>query len=47
MNGIELARAIQAARPDLPVILVTGYGDRDAFKEFGESFRSPILRAIW
>ncbi len=26
MNGLELARAIHARDPDLPVIIVTGYG---------------------
>jgi CheY-like chemotaxis protein len=37
MNGIELAKAIHATRPTLAVILVTGYGDVDALKQFGES----------
>jgi CheY-like chemotaxis protein len=37
MNGVELARIIHAKRPALPVILVTGYGDLDVLKEFGES----------
>jgi CheY-like chemotaxis protein len=37
MSGVELARAIRAAWPALPVILVTGYGDLDVLKEFGES----------
>lgn len=27
MDGVELARVVQAARPDLPVILVTGRPD--------------------
>jgi CheY-like chemotaxis protein len=27
MSGLELARAIEQARPELPVILVTGYSD--------------------
>ncbi|MDX2188157.1 MAG: ATP-binding protein [Opitutaceae bacterium] len=26
MNGLELARAVRAARPELPIILMTGYG---------------------
>jgi hypothetical protein len=34
---IELAKAILGRLPDLPVILVTTYGNIDALKEFGES----------
>jgi signal transduction histidine kinase/ActR/RegA family two-component response regulator len=26
MNGLELARAVRAIRPDLPILLMTGYG---------------------
>ena len=26
MNGLELARKVRAKRPDVPVIIVTGYG---------------------
>ena len=37
MNGIELARVIREARPSLPVILVTGYGDLALLKEAGQS----------
>jgi CheY-like chemotaxis protein len=37
MSGVELARAIRETRPTLPVILVTGYRDLHALKEFGES----------
>jgi CheY-like chemotaxis protein len=37
MNGVELARAVHATRPTLPVILVTGYCDHDLLKEFGDS----------
>jgi DNA-binding NtrC family response regulator len=29
MNGLELARAVHARRPDVPVIIVTGYGHVD------------------
>jgi signal transduction histidine kinase/CheY-like chemotaxis protein len=36
MNGVELARAIQATRPGLPVIIVTGHGDLEDLKEIGE-----------
>jgi CheY-like chemotaxis protein len=37
MTGLELAKAIRAKRPDVPVIIVTGYGDRDVLKEFDEA----------
>jgi PAS domain S-box-containing protein len=37
MSGVELAVAIHGARPDLPVILVTGYVDLDVVKRFGEA----------
>ena len=37
MNGVDLTKAIHAMRPSLPVILVTGYGDHNVLKEFGES----------
>jgi PAS domain S-box-containing protein len=37
MSGVELADAIHAERPDLPVILVTGYVDLDVVKQFGEA----------
>jgi CheY-like chemotaxis protein len=29
MDGIEVARNIRASRPWLPVLIITGYGDRD------------------
>jgi PAS domain S-box-containing protein len=38
MNGVELARAIRAARPDLPILLVTGYAGSTSSPEF------PVLR---
>ena len=28
MDGFELVRLVQAARPQLPIILITGYPDR-------------------
>jgi CheY-like chemotaxis protein len=37
MDGVELARAIGARRPGLPVIIVTGHGDLENLKEFGQS----------
>ncbi|MGY8676509.1 response regulator [Bradyrhizobium sp. UFLA05-153] len=41
MTGVELAKAICATDPNLPVILVTGYGDRETLEEFREA---QILR---
>jgi DNA-binding NtrC family response regulator len=37
MDGVELARAIHARRPGLPVVIVTGHGDLENLKEFGQS----------
>ncbi|MBR0749034.1 PAS domain S-box protein [Bradyrhizobium japonicum] len=37
MSGAELAKAICAMRPTLPVILMTGYGDLDPLKELKDS----------
>ncbi len=33
MNGVELARRIRAKDPQIPVIIVTGYGPLDAGKD--------------
>ncbi len=33
MNGVELARKIHETRPDVPVIIVTGYGPVDGGKD--------------
>lgn len=33
MNGVELARKIHESRPDVPVIIVTGYGPVDGGKD--------------
>jgi signal transduction histidine kinase len=41
MSGVELTGAVHATRPTLPVILCTGYVDRDSLKEIGEI---PILQ---
>src|SRR5437762_7186574 len=30
MNGIELAEAARARRPDLPIVIMTGYSDSSA-----------------
>jgi PAS domain S-box-containing protein len=37
MTGVELAKAIHATYPGLPVIVVTGYGNREELKDFGEA----------
>jgi PAS domain S-box-containing protein len=37
MNGVELARGIEAGWPELPVVLVTGHDDLDALQMFSES----------
>jgi CheY-like chemotaxis protein len=41
MTGVELAKAVHTSYPNLAVILVTGYGDREAFEDLGET---QILR---
>ncbi|WP_426436678.1 PAS domain S-box protein [Bradyrhizobium genosp. P] len=41
MTGVELAKAVHTNYPNLAVILVTGYGDREDFEELGET---QILR---
>ncbi|MGY2907014.1 PAS domain S-box protein [Bradyrhizobium sp. URHC0002] len=53
MTGVELAKAICATDPNLPVILVTGYGDRETLEEFREAqvLRKPydedgLMKAI-
>ncbi len=33
MNGLELARAVHATAPEVPVIIVTGYGPLDGGKD--------------
>jgi CheY-like chemotaxis protein len=38
MNGVELARAIRTVRPELPILLVTGYAGSGTAPEF------PVLR---
>ena len=37
MTGAELAKAIHGKRPDLPVVIVTGYGGREVLRDFGEA----------
>ena len=33
MNGLELAQRVHATNPELPVIIVTGYGNVDSGKD--------------
>lgn len=37
MTGVEFAKTTQTTLPALPVILVTGYGNREVLKDFGEA----------
>ena len=37
MSGIELAKAIRTTRPALPVILVTGCGNREVIEGLSET----------
>jgi PAS domain S-box-containing protein len=50
MNGVALARAARAMRPDLPILLTTGYSGQmseglDAFKDSLPLLRKPYRRA--
>jgi CheY-like chemotaxis protein len=42
MNGAEVMRATRAIRPDLPVLLITGYADTEAVGALGPDV--PVLR---
>ena len=44
MNGIELARRIQAEKPEMPVVLMTGFGPQEIARVAGET--NPY-RVIW
>jgi CheY-like chemotaxis protein len=49
MNGLELARTVRAARPDLPIVLVSGYagsasGARPEFTVLRKPYRFDELR---
>ena len=43
MNGLELARRIRAKRPDVPVIIVTGYGPVDGGKDVNACLQKEEL----
>ncbi len=38
MNGAELRRRAQSARPDMPVLMITGFADRAALPALGEDY---------
>ena len=42
MNGVEVMRAARTIRPDLPVLLITGYADTEAVAALGADV--PVLR---
>ena len=44
MNGLDLAAAIHALRPEVPVLLTTGYVDRSAHRDFGKDIASVIAK---
>src|SRR5436853_6671965 len=43
MNGLELARKIRAKRPDVPVIVVTGYGPIEGGKDVSACLQKAEL----
>ena len=43
MNGLELARKVHARRPDVPVIIVTGYGPVDGGKDVNACLQKEEL----
>ncbi len=47
MNGAEVAREVQARRPGLPVVFLTGYADIDGLAGVGGSgiVRKPFAQA--
>jgi len=43
MNGLELARKVRQKRPDVPVIIVTGYGPVDGGKDVAACLQKEEL----
>ncbi len=43
MNGLELARKVRAQRPEVPVIIVTGYGPVDGGKDVAACLQKEEL----
>jgi CheY-like chemotaxis protein len=47
MTGLQLARRLIAIRPELPVILCTGFGDQDTEARAGASaIRTVLLKPL-
>ena len=50
LNGVELARRLQATRPALPILLLSGYADLEAFNALPylskPCFGDELTRAI-
>ena len=44
MEGEEVLRELRAKRPDLPVVLVTGFGDDATLRRFEAAGVSAVLR---
>jgi CheY-like chemotaxis protein len=43
MNGLELARKVRAKRPDVPIIIVTGYGPVDGGNDINACLQKEEL----
>ncbi len=43
MNGVELARRVQALRPGIKVVLMSGYGPAEVTKLAGESSNFQVI----
>ena len=44
VNGLELAAVVHSLRPDIPVLLTTGYVDRSAHKDFGRDIAGVVAK---
>jgi CheY-like chemotaxis protein len=44
MNGVELAKCIHSVNPDIPIVLMTGYGPEEIMRVVGEN--NPY-RIMW
>ena len=43
MDGLELARRVHAKHPDLPIILVTGYGEVECSPDIAVCLQKEVL----
>jgi CheY-like chemotaxis protein len=45
MSGVEVARQVQLKYPTIPILFVTGYADKNAFRDIGEEriIRKPFI----